>query len=200
MLTIISRCLAGLACLLISDLAVGFHGAGTSFSITQNGYPVLELYGANDEFRYRLNDDWLLGLSLGISPKDLINGHDGFSMASRWLPHFNTHRLLELSQSKPFAALPRGRIRWYWTVGTFSDGLALGEPRSESWDMKSDFISQFSLQTKTGFIVPFGERWLLGGALTINRTLNPRDLDTAATAGVRHRGGAGAYLGLELKY
>ncbi len=162
-----------------------------ALAITANGTPVVELFRErNGTVRYQLNDDLALGMSLGVSPIRLTD-HAG-SLGDRWLPVFDLYegepssmRLIEQSERES-----AGR-RWFWTVGTHTN-LVTGD----SFDIGSDLVQHFSLQTKAGFLIPLGRRWLLGGAVTLDHVptatdaLSPRGEGTAV----------GAFLGLEFNY
>ncbi len=181
----------GLASLLISNQVLAAHGVDLGVALTHNGQPVLELFGSEQNPRYRLSDDWLLGVSLGVSPKDLLNPTANRRPAGIWAPHFDVHRAVATRDARG-----KGGLRWYWTTGVFSLLPPAHSYDAAEIDIRSDLLTSFSLQTKAGFVVPFGERWLLGGAITFDRALDT-DVSEGAIPG---KSRAGAYVGLEYNY
>ena len=181
----------GLASLLIGDPVLAAHDVDLSVALTHNGQPVLELYGSKHKPRYRLSDDWLLGVSLGVSPKDLLDPSTHRRPAGIWAPHFDVHRAVASHYVRD-----EGGLRWYWTTGVLAPLPPAHFYGGAEIDIRSDLLARFSLQTKAGFVVPFGERWLVGGAITFDRALNTHVSERTAPGNSR----AGAYFGLEYNY
>ena len=181
----------GLASLLIGNQVLAGHDIDLSVALTHNGQPVLELFGSEHKPRYRLSDDWLLGISLGVSPKDLLDPATNRRPTGIWAPHFDVHRAVATRDGRG-----EGGLRWYWTTGVFSPLPPAHSYDRAEIDIRSDLLTRFSLQTKAGFVVPFGERWLVGGAITFDRALDADASERATTSKSR----AGAYFGLEYNY
>lgn len=182
---LLGACLAACAAPLAADDA--------AVAITANGTPVVELYRNRDgSVRYQLNDDLALGMSLGLSPIRLARGDDPVSTGGRWLPVFDLYpddaQPLALPEQSEREARAR---RWFWTVGSHTNLVA-----GDSFDFESDLAQHFSLQTKAGFLIPLGRRWLFGGALTLDHV--PGDVVPADPRGSGTS--VGAFLGLEFSY
>ncbi|GJL81284.1 MAG: hypothetical protein DHS20C01_09180 [marine bacterium B5-7] len=183
--------------LIASSIVVADSFDGTSFAITANGAPVIERYTDNaGRVRYQLDADAALGMSLGLLPvsTDRINNHH---LNSRWLPVFDLYSNDNASQISPYRLPEQSErrvagARWFWTVGTDTN-LAL----TDEFDIQRDLTRHFSLQSKAGFLIPLGQRWLLGGALTLDRTLDRSNVpgfgDPSGTS-------VGAFLGVEFTY
>ncbi len=184
--------------LVVVSGAQAAQNAGNDQANTRNGSPVLELYRTDDgHLRYQLNNDWLLGMSLGVSPVDLADHTRGWRPLDKWRPPFG---LYDLSTRSPGAANPPvvnlRRVRWFWTIGSTHD-LGGDNP----FDVKWDVLQRLSAHTQAGFLVPFGERWLFGGAVTLDREMSSQS--SPAVSGKRtaeSKTSAGAYLGFELAY
>ena len=70
---------------------------------------------------------------------------------------------------------------------------------ADAFDIGADLAQHFSLQTKAGFLIPLGRRWLLGGALTVDHV--PESAAETAPEEPRAEGtSVGAFLGLEFNY
>jgi hypothetical protein len=161
-----------------------------------DGAPVLELYRSDDgQFRYQLNNDWLRGMSLGVSPVDLADDRRRSRPMDKWRPDFDVYDFSDRSREITDLARERPQtIRWFWTIGSTRDFYS-DDPFDFSWDL----LQHFSLETKAGFLMPFGNRWLFGGAITLDRTIDdhssaalPRKSDSKTAAG--------AYVGFKLAY
>lgn len=181
--------------LLAGGNAQADDGRGPTVAITANGSPVMELYRNPDGgLRYQLNNDLALGMSLGISPIRLANRVDSWSGASRWLPVFDLNRTTQqpdsllLDQSRREAR----QRQWFVTLGSSSGDIGDG------FDFQSDLAAHFSLQTKAGFLIPFGRRWLLGGAFTLDHS--PEDVGISRFSQQRGGTSMGAFLGIEFSY
>jgi hypothetical protein len=165
-------------------------------AITSNGNPVAELYrGADGSFRYAINDDIALGMSLGVSPIHLTRRAGAENRTSRWAPVFNLYREPRDPSGLGDGPLIReARTRqWFWTIGTNTDFVG-----GDELYVQSDLLQDFSLQTKAGFLVPLGRRWLLGGAITLDHSAKDDDtIDGSARAGGTD---IGAFLGVEFNY
>jgi hypothetical protein len=168
------------------------QGSGAAAAGADNRTPVLELYRTdNGTARYQLDNDWLLGMSLGVSPVDLADQARRWGALDRWRPDFD---LYAGSDRPDLRSLGAYRVRWFWIVGSSHDFDG-----RDGFDFKVDLLTHFSLQTKAGFLVPFGNRWLFGGAITLDRALNGRPASTLAPQD-RSNTSAGAYLGFKLAY
>lgn len=166
-------------------------------AVVADGVPVLELYRTDSgRLRYELNNDWLLGISLGVSPIQLTDSH---TTVSKWAAHFDLFETLHAADRSPVDSLlesPR-RIRWFWTIGS-SSYLADGSFLVDRFDFRTDLVRHFSLQTKAGFVMPFGNHWLFGGALTVDRRIDSGSTESAV--GVADETSAGAYFGMRFSY
>jgi hypothetical protein len=162
---------------------------------TSNGAPVLELYRSDDgRVRYQLNNDWLLGMSLGVSPLDLADDPRRRPL-DKWRPHFDGYDFSDRSRVITDLALGRPqRIRWFWTIGSTQDFYS-----DDPFDFRWDLLQHFSLETKAGFLVPFGNRWLFGGAITLDRNMDDHP-STALPSKSDSKTAAGAYVGFKLAY
>lgn len=168
-----------------------------SVAIIADGAPVLELYRTdNGRLRYELNNDWLLGMSLGVSPIQLTDSH---TTVSKWVAHFDLFETLHASDRSPFDSLPGPprRIRWFWTVGS-SSYLADESFLVNRFNFRSDLVRHFSLQTKAGFVLPFGDHWLFGGALTVDRRIDSGSAESVV--GPEDETSTGAYFGMRFRY
>lgn len=185
--------------LVTASAAAGGSGDGTSAAAPAET-PVLELYlGERGARRYDLDPEWLLGMGMGVSPLNMRREPGADRYTSRWQPHFD---LYESHRSRE-QALPSlhqrvsPRIRWFWTVeSNTSDGGAL---LANGYDIANEVLRTLSLQTRAGFVLPFGQNWLLGAALTVDHRLSTTPA-TPHQASDLDETSAGAYIGLRLGY
>ncbi len=161
---------------------------------TGTGAPVLELYRSDDgHVRYQLNNDWLLGMSLGVSPVDLADDPRRRRPLDKWRPDFDVYDFSNRSRDVADLQLRRPqRIRWFWTIGSMQDFYS-----DDRFDFRWDLLQHFSLETKAGFLVPFGNRWLLGGAITLDRNVDDHP-SAALPAKSDSKTTADTYVGFKL--
>jgi len=137
-------------------------------AVTVNDSPVLEVSRSeNGRVSYELSNDWLLGMSMGISPISLAASNSITERAT----HFDLYESRQ-SSSKETVQIPAAdidKISWFWTFGSTQDYAVEGAASSGIYDVQLDILSRFSLQTKAGFVVPFGKKWLFGGGVLIER-------------------------------
>ena len=99
-------------------------------AVTINNSPVLELYRSeNDQFRYELNDAWLLGMSMGISPLNLA--YDSNSITQR-ATHFSLYEMRRSSSQQMMQTPPadKDKISWFWTFGSTQNYAGPGFDRA----------------------------------------------------------------------
>ncbi len=180
----------------IAAAPAAYGDSGHRLTATSDGAPVLELYRSNDgRVRYQLNNDWLLGMSLGVSPVDLADDPRRWRPLNKWRPDFDVydfsdrpHKITDLALGRP------QRIKWFWTIGSTQDFYS-----DDRFDFRWDLLQHFSLETKAGFLVPFGNRWLFGGAITLDRNMGDHP-STALPRKSDSKTAAGAYVGFKLAY
>ena len=182
-----------LAQALTLGLARAAEDTSATIAITANGNPVAELYrGADGTFRYAIDDDIALGMSLGVSPINLTRRVGADSPNNRWLPSFDAYREPASASAigdGPMLREPRKR-QWFWTIGVNDNFVG-----DDDINVRSELFQNFSLQTKAGFLVPLGRSWLLGGAITVDHVHEP---GSPASAVSPSRGtDVGAFLGVE---
>ncbi len=207
-----SVALAAGAALINLDVAMADHEPVTDgFGVAAGGAAIVERYRSEAGVHYALSDDWLISLSLGISPADLADRPLPWSPNTRWLPHFAAYQA-EPAQARhtadaPPTPAPERSVQWFWTIGTDSRSAfrrsAATPSVSHPLDIRSDFIAEFSLQTKAGFVLPVGKRLLLGGALTLDRRIAEDSLHLDPTTDYLpgdDDSDAAAYVGVEWKY
>lgn len=188
--------------------AVAFETDDASLAITDSVAPVIERYHSKDGVHYLVSDEWLHSLTLGVSLADLNERPLPWSRNNRWLPHFEFYRNRSRDRAgSAWDERTENRMQWFWTFGMENRSLLDVDIHSDlsmlPIDIRSDFISEYSLQTKAGFVVPFGKRWLIGGALTVDRKL--ADGGLLLDQGVDYPYAdydtdAAAYVGIEWKY
>lgn len=162
--------------------------------------PVLELYlGERGARRYDLDPEWLLSMGLGVSPLNMRRERGADRYSSRWHPHFALYES-ERSREQTLSPLSRPvspRVRWFWTVeSNASDG---GPLLANGYDIATDVLRSLSLQTRAGFVLPFGQNWLLGAAVTVDHRLSPMPSSPHQASDLDETS-AGAYIGLRLGY
>lgn len=170
-------------------------GSRTSVAIISDNQPVIELRrNSNGSLRFELNQDLMLGMSLGINPTGVANPLQVAPGDRRWHPVFD---LLASPPRKSgfllpeYKSLPSRQTRWFLTFGSHSK-----RNYEDPFNFQDDLSRHFSLQSKAGFVVPIGKRVVVGGAITLNYDLDDGDLH-------RYRGDStstGAYLGLKVYY
>ncbi|MDH3690050.1 MAG: hypothetical protein OEU36_11295 [Gammaproteobacteria bacterium] len=183
---------------LLCGQAIGAEKSnGNTVAVTANGAPVFEIHRTKSgRIRYELNNEWLLGMSLGVTPMHLV---DSRPSSTALAPHFDLYDILHAPEARSFAALSKShrKIRWYWTIGS-TNYLTDQSPINHSFDFRSDLVRHFSLQTKAGFVMPFGDHWLLGGALSADKRIDDGSMTFVDEA--EDDTSAGAYLGIRLTY
>lgn len=180
----------------VATAPVAFGDSARILTATNNGAPVLELYrSADGRVRYQLNNDWLLGMSLGVSPVDLADDPRRRRPLDKWRPDFGMYdfsdrprEITDLARRHP------QRIRWFWTIGSTQDFND-----DDTFDFRWDLLQHFSLETKAGFLVPFGNRWLFGGAITLDHNIDDHP-STELPSKSDSKSAAGAYVGFKLAY
>lgn len=193
-------CALVLASLWIQPIIADDSSGATTVAITANSQPILELHRANGSIRYQIDEDWLLGLGLGISPIDLARNRYRIR-GLRWLPHFELFesRYLRAQENRVGARWFGKTVQWYWTFGPDSSFETDYLERSDRLDFRSDLLHHYSLQTKAGFIVPFGKHWLFGGAVTFDRVIQGGSHNLGQSDNNRDASAA-AYLGIKRSY
>lgn len=184
--------------LMLASLAGGAaawaDGERASMAITANGTPVVELFrNADGSLRYQLNDDLTLGMSLGLYPLHRTDHARNGSANSRWLPVFDLFNSADAAGFllPDLSARTARTGQWFLTVGSNAGS------GSDAFDFQADLARHFSLQTKAGFLMPLGRRWLLGGALTLDHAPGAgEDAASLSSPGTS----VGAFLGIEFNY
>ncbi|MFT5112077.1 MAG: hypothetical protein ACI8P9_001400 [Parasphingorhabdus sp.] len=159
-------------------------------ALSANGHPLARLARSKDgKIRYQLNQDNILGMSLGLSPMALSNRINEVSAGSgidfENLPVFSVTDIRNRWTDGKSTGL-----QLHWIIGNFQSNSA-----DPSTNFYSDYAANYALFSTIGFSLKMNKRWTLGGALSFEQEIENDGISSFSGSGKQ-----GAYLGVEFTY